>query len=720
MNFKTTIALLLLLIIVGFFFYTQQDWTTTRDVEQSAAQQSADGLPLFTADELSTESINRIEIERDDTRFVFEQEGEQWFQTHPVRVELNGWSARGIIDDLAGLAYREKLTPGKDQVPDAASLGLEPPRAVVTITGEMDKETKSFTVALGRPSLGGRGYAMLPQRDGEAAYLVNDDLHDAVLETDLKSLRKRSLPGPDAGSVQRVRLERGNETIELVHAGDRWVFAGDHGGRADTAAGNALANALKNTFVEAWVQDQPEDLSLYGLNQPTARLALTTKAPGEAPEESEADEQADEQAKTHTLLIGSPTELEGDTRFGMLLAGDQERAPVFTVGKTYTEKLNVPVAELRDTAISLLEPQAVRSLRLERASGGLAFDKSPDGWAFAEGSDPGFDADTAALAELVETLTGTEGEPVTDASAWAGQPVTTVLLTTITQPEPETLGFYTAPDDKAVVVRNREPVGYEVDRELLQSVTAPPLAFRERDIEVVTDAADQITLSQPDGPTFAFMRNEADWKLQGHDTFEDAAFNDLLGMLSPLRAEAWVTDGAEPGEEALSVTVTGDGQTVTLRVDPETRTATRSGIDEPFRVSSELVKALRAEYRERTVIPVAAAAISRVVITEPDGLVTSIGRDGESWVSAGDQSLDTDAVAALVDTLAGLEAVRFTSTPVLAQLNPERTLEVSTTVGDTYTVNLFPKKNTATVNGRPIELDKPTLEALRGWVLSTE
>jgi len=716
MNFKTTIALLLLLIIVGVFFYTQQDWTTTRDVEQAASETSADGLPLFTADELSTESITRIEVVRDGQTYVFEEDGDKWFQTRPVRVELNAWSARGIIDDLAGLTYREQLTPGKGEVPDAASLDLDPPRATVTISGELDGEATSHTVALGRTTIGGRGYAALPDRAGDTAYLVNDDLHDAVLDADMMSLRKRSLTGPAAGAVQRLTLQREGATFELTKSDGRWALTGQHAGRADSGAANALANALQNTFLEKWVQDQPKDLSLYGLAEPSVTLTLHANVPTESdtPDAEPAD--ADTATRSYTLLLGSPTELEGESRFGMLLTGDQATAPVFSLGKTYTEKLKVDLTDLRDKAISLLEPSDVRAVRIERDAGNLAFDKSPDGWAFGEGVDPGFTADTSVVAELVESLTGTEGEPMTDASAWQGEPAVTVTLSTIAQPAPETLAFYPG-DDGPVVVRNREPVGYVVDPALLDSLTAAALAFRDRSIPVVPEPAERVTLAPAAGPELTFVFADDGWTLEGHDVFESGAFRELLEMLRPLEADRWVIGDAEAITDPIMLTAQGSSGTAVLRVDPDTGIGQRDGITERFRVSDTLLDALRAEYRDRTAIPVAANAITRVALTAPDGSIT-LEREDDTWVGTGGEGLAPDKVKALIDALAGLEVVRYTNRTPVTLPSPSHTIEVNTTVGDVYTVNLYNGRDVASIGDRVAELSSDTLDVLRASVLS--
>src|SRR5687768_6327798 len=113
MNFKTTLALLILVLIVGayFLFIERKGPTAAERAEMALTTPQDAGTPVFTAEEVPTESVQTVGIERGGSKLAIARDGANWVQTQPVRFALNTWSAQQLVDAAAGLKYSQKIEP---------------------------------------------------------------------------------------------------------------------------------------------------------------------------------------------------------------------------------------------------------------------------------------------------------------------------------------------------------------------------------------------------------------------------------------------------------------------------------------------------------------------------------------------------------------------------------------------------------------------------------
>src|SRR5687768_671576 len=113
MNVKTTLILVVLaLIVAGVFWWTQRDADDNGDMPVRVV--TPEGDALFGANEVSNETVTRIEIERDGKRMVLTRDGQSWSQIEPSRFALMSYGPSGLADAIGELASRDKFTPGKD------------------------------------------------------------------------------------------------------------------------------------------------------------------------------------------------------------------------------------------------------------------------------------------------------------------------------------------------------------------------------------------------------------------------------------------------------------------------------------------------------------------------------------------------------------------------------------------------------------------------------
>jgi uncharacterized protein (UPF0254 family) len=571
-----------------------------------------------------------------------------------VRFKVNNWSVSDIPTDVAGLKYTKRIDPSPELTLER--MGLDPARLVVTLEGE----DVSRTIRLGRAAAVGRAYAQVDEEP--TVYVVNDDLHEALVGKTPSEWRKRSLEDVPLGRAARVRIEReGDPTVELIKREGRWALVAPVTGRADREAVEQIIKAINNASIDEFIEDEPESLAAYGLAEPgttvTIELAAADPADGAEGEEVETPEAP----APYVLKIGSPRGLEGESFAAMV----GETPVVFSLTRSTVEKFDVATDDLRDPNLTPVARTDVRGITVERPNRPpIHVVKEEGDWAFGEPA-PEFeldrDAADALLTALVET---TADEFIVDGEV--AEPVATVEMTVLGSPEAEVLRVGEHPDDaeQLIVIRGTESTGYVVAREDLKRLFDDVPAYRDK---VVADLdEDDLTRVKIERTgefpvSIEVVRQEAEgeqpaeWDLAG---YERSTVRQLIGKLTPLRADEWL---AEPPTSAAAETKTliaivlADGSTRTLTAYPDAGWAEMSGVDRPFGISDSLAKLLTAEYRDRTVLDLNVDDIASV----KRGDVAVLRDEDGNYTLEGDGELDESAAGGLFDTLAGLRAEHY-------------------------------------------------------------
>lgn len=746
MNFHTTIVLLILLITVGAWFVLsgELDREATYEVERrERKEEKATGKRLFDSGDRFEENVRRFTIETDEGTATFAKEGDDWWQTEPVRFRLTSWNVGNVPTDLGGLRSVRRFTPGVDGSPSMEKIQLAPkPLAMITLTAERDGAESRHTVKLGRKSIGGVAYAMAG--DTGDVHVVNDDLHDRILDKAFSSWRDKSIKSPKEGQVDQVVIERGDGTITLAKADGNWIFQSPHAGRADRSAVETLLNDIGGFYIKDFVIDRPDDPSLYGLATPTHAIRIRRPAPPAADEvaldnddaSGETSSPTDAEPTLSTLRIGGPQDMEHEAFYATWAEGAEGGDVVFTLGKSSVENLDKTVDDFRDARVTPIEASEVRQIRLERTGAGAVHFLQTDGsWAFDASIDPGFPADHDAVQDLADNIAAAKADAYRIDAVPEGDPLATVTLGALARSEPDLIRIHDAGEGtQYLVLRNNEATGYLVANDALDTLFQPMRTWRDRRIlELDADQISQVTVEHGDGSRFTFEREVAardqpapeaaspgdtatsqsvpqpgttpaepphgPWHMAGNAAFETASVNALVDVVANLRAETWRADNAGPGDGTLRVQVHSAGHDpVVITLDPTSRVATLEGLDMPFEVSESAAEKLAAELRDRTVLPITTVGVNAVVVSHSDSLLTLSRNADDDYVDAGGATIDQSAAGGLFDTIAGLRVERYvTAAPPDA---PAITIDIQL-ADKTHTILIADSEN----HERPIHVD---------------
>ena len=779
MNYQTTVVLLVSLLVVGAYFVFIETGidTATEYSPGLASHDSSQDQALFDGDEeILVDAVTEITLHRNgDTSVVLTKDGQDWFQTQPVRFPLSQWSVQRIIESVAGLRFSQRLapgTPGQDGSPTLEDVSLASPKAQITLRWGTD-ESQQRTIMLGRKAVGGRGYIKIGDED-KHFYVVNDAVHRYLLEEKPDQWRKKTIDAPTQGQASKVFLIRPDQTIDLIKTDGDWGFGSPHSGRVDADAVQSLLTALGSLSIDEFVADQPANLAIYGLDKPSTVLKIsvpaTTLSDQSLPEATGSDQATGESGSSDplkaegtqdsdhprsdpsvlTVTIGSSVDLKKEAVFATWTQGDQPIQVVFTVAQSEVDKWDRSVADFRDSRVTLVKGDDVRELNIERPHHDpIKLLRGANGWLFADPS-PGYEADDGAVSDLVDSITGWQAVSFEPDYVTPNQAQATIQLTAIGQ-APDVVRVYPREGGEGFfAVRNNEAVGYVVPTEAVHSAFVPRILLRQRTVlDLSAESVNRITIERPDGTQYRFERavepeansiestnsstatattqaaNQFEaWGLVGHDRFEVAAFNRLKALLFPLRANSWVVED-DPPSSAAAVTnpvdlynvvlTTTDGREHTVRVDFDGAKAVLGDQSEWFEVGVDFLNLLDSEFRYRTVLPLKPEAIRAVTIQAGDKSMTIERGEGSQYEESSGRLLDQAATARLFDTLAGLRVQRFVE-PLHLPTDAATTIEVTADDGQSYRLVLGHRpghEQTATLGSQWFILNQETLEHLR-------
>ncbi len=262
---------------------------------------------LLGAGRLPLEKVDRITLQRGEQPvWEFERRGGQWWQVQPFEYPMQIFSMRQLISQAIDLEYVSVIETG-----DAASAGslaalsLEPPDAVVTY-GWGDQ---TLGIELGRRGIAGRAYVRIV--DDPRVFVVNQGLHDRVVEMDPREWRDRTIFRNISVDAVRYQRHNGDEHMVLQRDQRTWHMIKPVQTRASLAGIEDLLQVLSRIEVSGYILDQPEDLSRFGLENPIAEIEVTT--------EQVIDQNSVlREPVTQRLLIGSPIGLGSQDRFAKI------------------------------------------------------------------------------------------------------------------------------------------------------------------------------------------------------------------------------------------------------------------------------------------------------------------------------------------------------------------------------------------------------------------
>ena len=261
---------------------------------------------------LNEGKIKRIRFKWKDSSFEIERNNGSWIgKDIPDYVDIDQSRVWAILRTFVNL----KIDNFENDEPNnLAAYGLDKPIAEI----DLFQYGKPVRVSFGNKKESGDYYVKLDLDN--SAYSISEFVLRQIPES-VNDIRVRRIVKLDAEEVRGVEINRGDNKISILKEGNKWKLGGDNSKKVDESKVGELIADIGSLEVEEFVDDNPKDLTSYGLDKPEIVLTVL-----------EAD-------KKKTLLFGKK---ENKKVYAKLADGK----PVYLVGGDILSKITSSGNEL--------------------------------------------------------------------------------------------------------------------------------------------------------------------------------------------------------------------------------------------------------------------------------------------------------------------------------------------------------------------------------------
>lgn len=328
-SFKGVIILAVVLALLGgaYFLVTKE----ANNKEETLVNDNE----VIKILELDKDKMSEIIIQNNEGEFIFKKQGEDWEFAYPEGLKADKSRLVSISSTLAYLTARKVV---EEEATDLAQYGLDNP---VTVTVKM-KDGAQQTVELGNKTFTKQGY-YLKKKGNNKVYVIGAYDGDK-LKGSRDDLRDKTILSLDKKVINYVTMERGGHIVFKAKRKDEveWEMLEPLEGEASYYSVYSLIDAMTNTKIVDFIEENPQDLGQYGLDNPRYVLEV------EAPEDKVR------------LLIGKP-KVKGSEIYAKF-ADDSE---VFTVTESSLDVLDKPLKEIVDVFAYIVNIDEVEELIVE-------------------------------------------------------------------------------------------------------------------------------------------------------------------------------------------------------------------------------------------------------------------------------------------------------------------------------------------------------------------
>lgn len=335
---KRNIILLVLCLLIGGYYYFDTQY------KEKQAEKEEQEKQLLT---LETDDVKEVTIVKADETMKAVKTDDNWRLSLPFETsaDKNNWD--NVVSQFTS-GERQRVV--KENADNLASYGLDAPKVQITLAKENGAE--SATVKLGKETpTAGKYYAMI---DGSSDVLtVLSSMHTAV-DKSLFDFRDKNVLSFANENVQKIDVKHAGLEAEFERKGEEWQVTKPVNVRVNESKITDIMNAVKNSRIKMFVEEEPSSYEGYGLVEPATRIVLWT---------SEAGSEAGLSARV--LLIGASSAMEDN------YAMREGQKNVFTLSPQDFANIPKGIDELRQKKITTISSWEIERFEVESAGSTL-------------------------------------------------------------------------------------------------------------------------------------------------------------------------------------------------------------------------------------------------------------------------------------------------------------------------------------------------------------
>ncbi|GIW43161.1 MAG: hypothetical protein KatS3mg077_0443 [Candidatus Binatia bacterium] len=328
MRLRTTIVLLLILAGLGAYLY----W-----MELPRQQKEAEAKKLF---QFKPEDVVELRLHFQDRNILLKKSGESWRLAEPIDAPADEITIKNLLNTIAECEVKRDL----EDATDLKQFGLDPPFVTLTVKLK-DRQLPEVAVGKNTPV----GFSAYLQRLDDKKVRLTTSAFRAGLDKQVKDLRDKAILNFTDDDVQRFSLVRSDGTITLARKDGQWAIEQPGNFAADGPTVRSFLSTLRSMRAIDFPNDQPTDLSPYGLDNPRLRVVLFL---------------GKDQAEKH-VLIGRENP-EKSTEIYVQTSG---LPTIYTVSDWVWRDLNKNLNDFRDKTVLAYDADQVKAIEVTRADG---------------------------------------------------------------------------------------------------------------------------------------------------------------------------------------------------------------------------------------------------------------------------------------------------------------------------------------------------------------
>jgi hypothetical protein len=205
-----------------------------------------------------------------------------WDLISPLSASGDATESEAFLSEIENL---KKTRVVEENPKDLSIYGLSAP--FLKIRFKFEDKTEE-TLLLGDESpMGGHLYF---KRENNSTVMMAPASR-SQFEKSTYNFRDKTLLNFSAGTIKRVKILRGDHSLEFKKADDTWAITGDIDAQGDKDSIMNFLQAIQFTRVKEFIDENPESLQTYGLASPKLKLIIES-----------------EEGKSQTLTLGNPKE----------------------------------------------------------------------------------------------------------------------------------------------------------------------------------------------------------------------------------------------------------------------------------------------------------------------------------------------------------------------------------------------------------------------------
>jgi hypothetical protein len=258
------ILLVVVALLVGAYFLVRNIKPEEEELPDQTEQYER--LTDYTSD-----AIESVTLINEDGTFVIVKKDQDWVLSSPADIRYDSSKLSSIVIN-ASTIVADKVV--EENAADLSIYGLDKPaKAVVKTT---DGAETVIEIGNLTPTRGGN-YVKLA--GSNKVYVISNFIGD-MLTSGKNDIRKNLMFDFTADLIDSVAMSRKGESLfsaTVEEDGVSWTMKSPISGSVNESAVNPMLEALASTYVVDFVEDDPKDLSLYGLDKPSYEFEFSVE-----------------------------------------------------------------------------------------------------------------------------------------------------------------------------------------------------------------------------------------------------------------------------------------------------------------------------------------------------------------------------------------------------------------------------------------------------------